>query len=81
MCAASAGLGPNVQEKPVAEVRNLASRLDLRGWEVGLGFPHPAQSPLYPWTFLLDKWLNVSEGEPARHDHLDAARVDQDSRM
>jgi hypothetical protein len=81
MGATSAGLGPNVQEKPLAEVRNLASRLDLRGWELGLRLPHSTQSPLYPWTFLLDKWLNVSEGKAARHDHLDAARVDQDSRM
>ena len=72
---------PNVQLKPLAEVRNLASSLDLRGWEVALRLPHPAQGALYPWTFLLDKRLNVPERETARHDHLDAVRVDLDSRI
>ena len=81
MGPASACFETNVQREPFAEVRNLASSLDLRGWELALRLPHPAQCPLYPWTFLLDKWLNVSEGEAARHDDLDAVCVDQDSRM
>jgi hypothetical protein len=81
MRPASACFETNGQLKPFAEVRNLASSLDSRGWELALRLPHPAQRPLYPWTFLLDKWLNVSEGEAARHDDLDAVRVNQDSRM
>jgi hypothetical protein len=81
MCPSSAGFRPNVQRKPFAEVRNLASSLRLRGWELALRLPHSAQRPLYPWTFLLDKWLNVPEREAPRDDHLDAVRVNQDSRM
>jgi hypothetical protein len=77
----SAGFSPNVQPESFAEVRNLASSLDLRGWKLTLRFPHSAQSPLYPWTFLLDEWLNVPEGEAARNDDLDAIRVHLDSRM
>jgi hypothetical protein len=71
---------PNVERKSFVQVRNLAPSLDLRGWEVTLRLPHPAQGALYPWTFLLDKRLNVPEGETERHDHLDAVRVDLDSR-
>ena len=81
MTPSSAGFRPNVQRKPFVQVRNLASSLDLRGWELALRLPHPAQSALYPWTFLLDKWLNVPEGETARHHDLDAVGVDLDSRM
>ena len=55
--------------------------LDLRARHLALGLPHSAQSPLYPWTFLLDKRLNVSQRKAARNDHLDTVRVDQDSRM
>ena len=81
MNATAVLLSPHVQRKTFAEVRNLASSLDSRVWVVALRLPHPAQCPLYPWTFLLDKWLNVPEGEAARHDDLDAVRVDLDSRM
>ena len=55
--------------------------LDLRARHLALRLAHPAQRPLNPWTFLLDEWLNVSQGEAARNDHLDTVRVDQDSRM
>jgi hypothetical protein len=77
----SAAFGPNVQPKPFAEVRNFAPSLDSRRRELALRLPHPAQGPLDPWTFLLDERLNVSEREAARHDDLDAVRVNQDSRM
>ena len=69
------------QDQALAEVRNPASVLDLRARHLGLRLAHSAQRPLDPWTFLLDEWLNVSQGEAARDDHLDAVRVDQDSRM
>jgi hypothetical protein len=81
VCAAPTLFRLKVQHKAVVEVRNLASSLDLRRRELALRFPHSAQRPLYPWTFLLDEWLNVPKGETARHDDLDAVRVDQDSRM
>jgi hypothetical protein len=81
VCTATTLFPLKVQHKPFVEVRNLASSLDLRGRKLALRLPHPAQRPLYPWTFLLDEWLNVPEGETARHDDLDAIRVDQDSRM
>ena len=55
--------------------------LDLRARHLALRLAHPAQGPLYPWTFLLDKRLNVSQGKTARNDHLNTVRVDQDSRM
>jgi hypothetical protein len=55
--------------------------LDLRARDLALGFAHSAQCPLYPWTFLLDEWLNVSEGKTARNDDLNAIGVDQDSRI
>jgi hypothetical protein len=77
----AAHLGPNVEDQPFVEVRNLASSLDLRARELALGLPHPAQGALYPWTFLLDERLNVPEGKTARHDHLDAVGVNQDSRL
>ena len=81
MRAAPARLCPQVQGQPFTEVRNLASGLDSRGWKLALRFAHPAQGPLYPWTFLLDEWLNFPEGEMTRDDDLDAVRIDQDSRM
>ena len=55
--------------------------LDLRTRHLALRLAHPAQRPFNPWTFLLDEWLNVSQGEAARNDDLDTVRVDQDSRM
>ncbi len=55
--------------------------LDLRARDLALRLPHSAQRPLYPWTFLLDKWLNVSQRETPRNNDLHAVRVDQDSRM
>jgi hypothetical protein len=71
----------HVQFKPLAQIRNLASSLGARGWELHLRLAHSTQSPLYPWTFLLDERLNISEGETTRDDHLDALGIDQDSRM
>jgi hypothetical protein len=55
--------------------------LDLRARHLALRFAHSAQRPLYPWTFLLDEWLNVSQGKSARNDDLDAIGVNQDSRI
>ena len=55
--------------------------LDLRARHLALRLAHSAQRPLYPWTFLLDKRLNVPQGKTARNDHLDTVGVDQDSRM
>jgi hypothetical protein len=46
-----------------------------------LGLPHPAERPFDPWTFLLDEWLNVPEGEMVWNDYLHAIGVDLDSRM
>lgn len=77
----SARFDPDVQRQPFVEVRNLASSPDLRGRELALRLPHPAQGPLYPWTLLANKGLNVPEGETARHDDLDAIGVDLDSRV
>jgi hypothetical protein len=53
----------------------------LRARHLVLRLAHSAQRPLNPWTFLLDKWLNVSQGETSRDDDLDTVRVDQDSRV
>jgi hypothetical protein len=75
------GLGAQVQAKALTEVGNFAAVLDLRPRHLELGLAHPAQRPLYPWTFLLHERLNVPEGEAPRDDDLDAVRVDQDSRM
>ena len=55
--------------------------LDLRARHLVLRLAHSAQCPLYPWTFLLDKGLNVSQRKAPRHDDLDTVPVDQDSRM
>jgi hypothetical protein len=65
----------------LAEVRNSASLLDLRAGHLALRLAHPAQRPLNPWTFLLDKRLNVPQGKTAWDHHLDTVRVDEDSRM
>jgi len=51
------------------------------GRKVLLRLPQAAERPLDPWTFLLDEWLNVPQGEPSRHNYLDPIGVDQDSRM
>jgi hypothetical protein len=77
----SPGLSAQVQSEALTEVRNSAPLLDLWARDLGLRLAHSAQCPLYPWTFLLDKWINVPERETARHDDLDAVCVDQDSRM
>jgi hypothetical protein len=55
--------------------------VDLRARHLGFRLAHSAQCPLDPWTFLLDKRLNVPEGEAARDDHLNTIGVDQDSRI
>jgi hypothetical protein len=81
MRTAPARFRPNGQRQPFPEVRNVASSLDSRGWKLALRFAHSAQRPLYPWTFLLDEWLNFPKREVARHHDLDAVRIDQDSRM
>jgi hypothetical protein len=77
----AAGLHPNHQAQALPEVRDIAATPGLSGWKLGLGFPQSPERSLYPWTLLLDEWLNVSQGEAARNDDLHALRVDQDSRM
>jgi hypothetical protein len=74
-------LHPHSQREPLAEVRNIASVAQPRGWKFGLGFPHPAERPLDPWTLFLDEGLNVSQREVARDDHLHAVRIHLVSRM
>ena len=55
--------------------------MDLRARHLALRLAHPAQRALNPWTFLLDEWLNVPEGEMVWDYYLYAIRVHLNSRM
>jgi hypothetical protein len=79
--AAPRRLHPHPQRQALAQVGDLAAVTQKRGWKVFLGLPHPAERPFDPWTFLLDEWLNVPEGEMVWNDYLHAIGVDLDSRM
>jgi hypothetical protein len=81
MSAGSGGLDADGQAQALSEVRNLAAITGSGRRKLGLRFPDSPERPLDPWTFLLDEWLNVSQGEAARHDDLDTVSADQDSRM
>jgi hypothetical protein len=74
-------LDPDPQRQPFTEVRNLPSIAHLSGREQLLRLPDPAERPLDPWTFLLDEWLNVPEGEMVWNYYLHTVGIHLDSRM
>jgi hypothetical protein len=81
MRACPRGLHSNRQEQPLSEIGKLASVAQARRRKHLLRLPHPPQRPLDPWTFLLDEWLHLPEGEMVWKNNLHAVRVDVDSRM
>jgi len=74
-------LDPHPQCKSFTEVRNLPSIAHLSRREQLLRLPDPAERPLDPWTFLLDEWLNVPEGEMVWNYYLHTISIHLDSRM
>jgi hypothetical protein len=74
-------LRSNPQCQPLTQIGHLAPVTQPSRGELLLRLPHPPQRPLDPWTFLLDEWLNVPEGEMVWKHYLHAVGVDLDSRV